>query len=548
MQAERNSLYYTVLSRTDAPNKKWKLGDRYVNALKGTRLQFPCLPSGFIDEGGSYAMSPAGILLSTLDPGQNYARCVNYGTYHIPLETFQEQPKPKRIEVPDYTGSQYAPAFSPDGRLAAVLVTKDKESGLGAPVGVAVLKFDEPTTTNLLVPEEGPNRTWDRRPDGLLWGHDSRTLYLVAEDLGHSRLFALDLDLEGPAVRTLPVPQRLTTDGSVASASLLDRRSKSAKTLLVSMTGILESSLFAVVDASSRSVSAISSATNQGKLFGLKKEQVSEITFRGAGDYDVQAWIVRPSDFDENKKYPVALLIHGGPMSAWRDAWSTRWNHGIFAEQGYVVVAPNPTGSTGFGDEFMNAVNADWGGRPYEDIVRCFEHVEEHLGYVDASNAVALGASYGGYMVNWIAGQPLAKKLRALVSHDGIFNLHSDLAADYIAYMDLELGGAQWEKKEEWERWSPSSYTANWTTPMLIVHSDKDFRCPLSEGLAAYGVLRAKGIESRLLNFPDENHFVLGRENSLKWNRTVLGWINRYTGVKGGVVLEDACSEPRFEE
>ena len=206
-------------------------------------------------------------------------------------------------------------------------------------------------------------------------------------------------------------------------------------------------------------------------------------------------------------------------------------------------MAPNPTGSTGFGDDLLAAVDGDWGGRPYEDIVKCFEHVEKNFSYVDTENAVTLGASYGGYMVNWIAGQPLARKLKAIVSHDGIFTMEGEAASDYIAGWDKEVGGTLWDRKDLWEKWSPASYVKNWDTPMLVIHSDNDFRCPISEGLAVFNICQAKGIESRFLNFPDENHFVLGRENSLKWHHTVLGWINKFTGVKGGVTLDEVDTE-----
>ena len=151
-------------------------------------------------------------------------------------------------------------------------------------------------------------------------------------------------------------------------------------------------------------------------------------------------------------------------------------------------------------------------------------------------------------MVNWIAGQPLAKKLKAIVSHDGIFSHVSEMASDVIGGYDRDVGGTLWDRPDLWNKSSPSSYTRKWSTPMLVIHSDNDFRCPINEGMAVFNTCRAKGIESRFLNFPDENHFVLGRENSLKWHHTVLGWINKFTGAQGSVVLEDPCNEPRFEE
>jgi len=286
------------------------------------------------------------------------------------------------------------------------------------------------------------------------------------------------------------------------------------------------------------------SATNHGSLFGLDASQISEIEFSGAGEYNVQAFVVRPSYFKPDKTYPFALLIHGGPQADWKNSWSTRWNPAVIAEQGYVVVLPNITGSTGWGEAYCNAVLGDWGGRPYNDLVKCFEYVETSLPYVDTSRAVALGGSYGGYMVNWIAGQPLAKKFKAMVCHDGIFALYNMLAGDITSGLDFDVGANLWDDKSKWDRFDPAQYTAHWSTPMLFIHSDKDFRCPTTEGWAAYAVCQGKGIESRFLGFPDENHWVLKPENSLAWHKTVLGWINKFAGVEGGVELRPPVTEP----
>ena len=187
----------------------------------------------------------------------------------------------------------------------------------------------------------------------------------------------------------------------------------------------------------------------------------------------------------------------------------------------------------------------EWGGRPYRDIVKCFEYVEETMPFVNSDRAILAGGSYGGYMANWIAGQPLGLRFKTLISHDGVFSPYGMLASDMPQALKGEFGGDPWDSKsalEAWDRYNPSLFTKNWKTPMLIIHSDQDFRCPITEGLSAYHVCRMKGIPSRFLNFPDENHFVLKRENSLKWYKTVLGWANKYTGVDG-VKLEPPVSE-----
>jgi len=276
----------------------------------------------------------------------------------------------------------------------------------------------------------------------------------------------------------------------------------------------------------------VSSNSKRGKAFGLSEDQVGEIYYKGAGDYQVHAWVVKPSNFDKSKKYPLAFLVHGGPQSAWGDSFSTRWNPAIFAEQGYVVVTPNPTGSTGYGMDLQNGIRNNWGGRPYLDLVLGFEYIEKNMPFVDTTRAVGLGASYGGFMMNWIQGQPLGRKFKALVTHDGIFSTMNQYSSEELFFPIHDFEGTLWEKKENYARWNPADHIANWATPHLIIHSELDYRLPISEGLTPFNILQSRGIPSKLLVFPDENHWVLKHENSLVWHREVLGWINKYSGIE----------------
>jgi len=240
---------------------------------------------------------------------------------------------------------------------------------------------------------------------------------------------------------------------------------------------------------------------------------------------------MKPSTFNPAFKYPLAYIVHGGPQGAWTDGWSTRWNPAVFAEQGYVVVCPNPTGSTGYGQAFTDAIEKQWGGLPYEDLVKGFEWIEKNMKYVDTSRAVALGASYGGYMMNWIQGQPLGRKFKALVTHDGVYSMAGQMASEELYFPEHEFGGKFWKNQEEWLRWDPSKHTDKWATPHLVIHSELDYRLTMSEGLAAFHTLQDKGVESQFLTFPDENHWVLKPENSLLWHTVVLDWINVHVGL-----------------
>ncbi|KAK1035494.1 hypothetical protein LTR33_016470, partial [Friedmanniomyces endolithicus] len=312
------------------------------------------------------------------------------------------------------------------------------------------------------------------------------------------------------------------------------------------------------------------SNTSSGAKFGLNSQQVSSIWTPASNPKitkEVHSIVVRPSNFDKAEKYPVAYLIHGGPQGSWADSWSTRWNPAVFAEQGYIVVAPNVTGSTGYGQKFTDAIRNNWGGDPYQDIVNCFDWVGEHMPEADNSRAVALGASYGGYMMNWIQGHDLGRKLKALVCHVGILTFAGSMLATEELYFPFhDLGGTPWydpgfnaagkEAKgnfgsstlSDWKRWDPSEHLDKWATPQLVIHNEKDYRLPISEGLAPFNVLQARGIESRFLTFPDESkhsqpiglgilltiavdHFVLKPENSLVWHKVVLNWINKHVGL-----------------
>jgi dipeptidyl aminopeptidase/acylaminoacyl peptidase len=210
----------------------------------------------------------------------------------------------------------------------------------------------------------------------------------------------------------------------------------------------------------------------------------------------------------------------------WGDAWSFRWNPQIFASAGYVVFMPNPRGSIGWGQEFVDDINADWGGKAFEDVMKGTDFAEA-LPYVDKGRTVAAGASYGGYLVNWMAGH--TDRFKALVSHDGVFDLRSMAGStEELWFVDWEFKGPFWDNPELYERLSPSASVANFKTPMLVIHGELDYRVPIEQGLALFTALQRRGVPSRLLVFPDENHWVLKPANSVRWYREVIGWLDKW--------------------
>ena len=541
--ADHSSLWYTTLQKPPHCQQYTLSDNPLTNALKGAPLTCPVWPSDPFS-GAGFVISATGLLVTARDPEFNPAESNQTSLWYIPLRTFTEDPTPmlRKIPVPDYNGDTTSVVFAPNGISAAFLKTKDgnDSSDLNRMFIIRDVS-DAESVFELPIWSESTQERWDLSPNSIIWASNSHNLYVTADERGRCKLFRLIIALDDGS--SIAHARPLSNDGTISSVYPLSA-SRSEPRLFINKSTFIDSGVFALVNPDTGIHSLISSATRMGQTLGLYTSQVSEITFKGHGDYDVQAWIMKPSTFIPDKKYPLVFLIHGGPADSWRDAWSTRWNPAIFAEQGYVVVLPNPTGSTSFGRAFSSAINGDWGGRAYHDLAACFAHLETHLPFIDTTRAVALGASFGGYMVNWIAGQPLAKKFRALVSHDGCFSIYNMLSSDIATPLATDMGGTLWKDKASWDRNDPAQHTQNWTQPMLFIHSDLDYRCPVTEGLAPFAVCQQRGIESRFLNFPDENHFVLKHENSLKWHHTVLGWINKYTDVKGGVVLEPPVSEP----
>jgi dipeptidyl aminopeptidase/acylaminoacyl peptidase len=248
---------------------------------------------------------------------------------------------------------------------------------------------------------------------------------------------------------------------------------------------------------------------------------------QGAGGTQVQSWIFKPPGMVDGAKYPMVYLVHGGPQSAWMNSWSYRWCPALWAAQGYVVVAPNPRGSTGFGQKFINEISGDWGGKVFVDLMRGLDYACK-LPYVDSTLKAAAGASYGGYMMNWFQGHA-GNRFKTLITHDGSYNLVSMYGTTEEVWFDeWDHSGTPWDKPKEYEKFSPHTYAKNFKTPNLIIHGAKDYRVPETEAFQLFTTLQRKGIPSKLLYFPDEGHWVLKPANSKLWHETVFAWLEQY--------------------
>ncbi|KAI9745330.1 MAG: hypothetical protein M1818_001610 [Claussenomyces sp. TS43310] len=523
----KNTIWYFAMRKSE---------HRYILASPGLRdalkakagsrayrLESPVPPFG---GGDNFDISNKGLVFIAKDPELDPALYTKTDLYYVPLKSFTEKEAPPAVAIKTgklrgYCGN---PVFSPDSKsLAFTRMMSDQYESDKAHLLVIPDIEDLGNVQEFFETEDGVG-AWDRSPGSITWSRDGEQLYLTAEDCGRVKLWRV------PSSPRLSegLPTAITQDGSVTDVKTLSETSSS---LFITCTSLVDNGSYCIVDPSSAYIELVSSSSKGGKTFGLSQEQVSSIWYQGAGDYLVHAWVIKPSNFDKSKKYPLAMLVHGGPQGAWAESWSTRWNPAVFAEQGYIVLTPNPTGSTGYGMDLQNGIKEDWGGRPYEDLVQGFAYIEKEMAFVDTSRAVCLGASYGGYMCNWIQGHDLGRKFKALVTHDGVFTTMNMYATDELFFPIHDFGGTFWDNRENYEKWDPARFVQNWATPHLIIHNELDYRLAVVEGLAPFNILQSKNIPSKFVSFPDENHWVLKPENSLAWHKEVFEWINKYSGV-----------------
>jgi len=271
---------------------------------------------------------------------------------------------------------------------------------------------------------------------------------------------------------------------------------------------------------------------NDALLEKISMSPLDYFWFHGTNDNWVEGFLVKPPNFDASKKYPVKFLIHGGPQGAWGDDWSYRWNPELFAANGYVVIMINFHGSTGYGQKFIDAINGDWGGAPFEDLMKGLDYAEKTYPFIDKDRECALGASYGGYMANWVLGH--TDRFKCIVSHDGMFNAESAWGTtEELWFNDWEFKGTPYDNRASYQKWSPHQYAKNFKTPTLVIHGQRDYRLDVSEGFQLFTTLQMEGVPSKMLYFPDEGHWVLKPQNSRLWYQTVNNWVDQWVKDQG---------------
>jgi dipeptidyl aminopeptidase/acylaminoacyl peptidase len=403
-------------------------------------------------------------------------------------------------------GMDNLPTASPDGKYLAWFAMKRP----GYEADRQVLMVRDLASGQVRALTEG----WDRSVGSIAWSEDSKTVYVTAEDTQEVPIFAVDLKSGKPT--------RLTQEGSVSAVV------PTAKGLVYAMNSLTAPDDFYWLAGKK---SARLTSVNADKFAGIDMPTVTRFSFTGANNDKVWGYAVKPAGLATGVKAPVAFMVHGGPQGSSNNSWSYRWNPALFAGAGYGLVAVDFHGSTGYGQGFSDAIRNNWGGWPLEDLKKGLDAATTKFTWLDGNNACALGASYGGYMMNWIEGN-WPDRFKCIVQHDGVFDARA------MAYETEELWFDEWEHgghpyyedPAAFEKWNPVNLVDKWKTPQLVITSEGDYRIPYTQGIAAFTALQRRDIPSRLIVFPGGSHWVLNPKESRQWYREVLGWMGKWTG------------------
>lgn len=462
----------------------------------------PSKPFGGADE---YTWSPDGtsVVAAIRVAGKGEAWSTNFDLYKIAADGSSAPVNLTAANPAWDTG----PVFSADGRT--LYYRAMKRPGFEAD-RFGLMAMDLATKQ---VREIAPS--WDRSADGIVVSKDGATIYTTAQDVGQHPLFAVDV-ASGTA-------KPVVAEGSISAFDI------AGDTLAFTRNTLKTGDQLFTTTLAGAPLRAITPSA-QDMLKDVSFGDFEQFTFTGWNNETVHGYVVKPHDYVEGRKYPVAFLIHGGPQGSFGNGWSYRWNPQTYAGQGYAVVMIDFHGSTGYGQAFTDAISQHWGDRPLEDLQKGWAAAQQKYAFLDGGKACALGASYGGYMINWIAGN-WNEPWKCLVNHDGVFDTRSmGYVTEELWFTEWENGGTPFDKPENYEKFNPVNHVAKWRVPMLVVQGEKDYRVPVDQGLSTFTALQRKGIESKLLYFPDENHWVLKPQNSILWHDTVNAWLKQHIG------------------
>jgi acylaminoacyl-peptidase len=493
-------LFYIKLNSADAPFLPIALTPGYDGDV-------PSKPFG--DE-GDFCISPDSrtVIISAREAGRREPWSTNFDIYSVPISGGA---------MTNLTAANKAwdasPRLSPDGMTLAYKAMK--RPGFEADRFEIQLRDLATGTVRPLA------AAWDRSVEDIQWSADGKSIYVSAADVGCQRLFRIDA--KSGVVTTL------SKDGHIDAFAQTPKGFVFSKSALNSPSQLYAAKAkSALIDVEATNLTSVN-AVLRSKEFGAYEQ----FSFAGWNNETVYGYVVKPVGYVEGRKYPVVFLIHGGPQGSFGDGWSFRWNPETYAGAGYAVVMIDFHGSTGYGQAFCDAISQHWGDRPLEDLQKGWAHVLKTYPFLDADRAAALGASYGGFMVNWIAGN-WKGPWKCLISHDGVFDQRSmGYTTEEQWFTEWEQGANVYDVPERYDQFNPALHAKDWSVPMLIIHSDLDYRIPVEQGIGAFTALQAMDVPSQFLRFPDENHWVLKPQNSMQWHKTVFDWLDTY--LRGGM-------------
>ncbi len=474
-------------------------GGPAVDVMRGMDADGPSKPFGGPEE-AAFSRDGRTLVFTARDAGREEAWSTNLDLFAAPWDGSA----PPRNLTQANPATDTSPVFSPDGKTLAWLAME--RAGFEADRQRIVVRAWPDGAPRVLT------QAWDRSPDGIAWTADGKTLLATAHDVGNTAVFAVDA--------TTGKPRTLVAKGTAKTAVAAGDRAVFTHETLTRPAEI------ASVPLAGGEVRLLTQM-NAARVARVRLGTPEQFSFKGANGDTVYAWVVRPPDFDGGKKYPVAFLIHGGPQGSFGDDFHYRWNPQTYAAAGYATVAVDFHGSLGYGQAFTDAIRNDWGGKPLEDLQKGLAAALARYPWLDGERVAGLGASYGGYMVNLIQGK-WPDRFKCLVSHDG--NLDERMAyydTEELWFPEWEHGGTPWDHPEGYND-APIELVSRWKTPMLVIHGGLDYRVVETHGMATFTALQRRGIPSRFLYFPDENHWVLKPRNSILWHRTVLNWLDHW--------------------
>jgi dipeptidyl aminopeptidase/acylaminoacyl peptidase len=490
-------------------------GGEPKDVTPGDRDAYPT--STTFSQGDDFTFSPDGShLIFTAVPEKNEAWSTDMDLCRTPITGGG---KKWEALTKDNKAADGSPSFSPDGKLLAYRA--QKRPGF------------EADRWELMVVEVNRNGTFKGKPHSLtdkldrsvedfVWLKDSKTIFFQGEDNARSVLWELDVT-DGSL-------KQILIGGTIGSLSV----SSDGNHLAFTRAAMDHPNVVCTLGTAGGKESLRTINPNADLLAELDRPRPESVKVKVEGA-DMQMWILKPPGFDPKKKWPLVYLVHGGPQGAWEDGWSFRWNPSLWAAQGYVVAMPNPRGSTGFGQKFVDEISGDWGGKCFDDLLHGLDYLEK-LPYIDRDRMASAGGSFGGYMMNWFSVN--TNRFRCLITHCSVWNFESMYATtDELWFDEWEHGGPPWGRnRESYEKHSPHRKAANlgkFKTPMLIIHNDLDFRCPIGQGHELFSSLQRQGVPSRFVNFPDEGHWVLKPRNSEFWHKEVFAWLKKYVPPGG---------------